>query len=97
MEGRENFNSNCYVSVHFDNTECACEISLALERLLSPLRGHLPGFSFEENIAALSRYCKAVSGTELQAKRGLNQRSPALSSLLRYFSACSCVSSSCSG
>lgn len=87
MEGRGNFSSNCYISVHFDNTECACEICLALEQLLSFLRRHFPGFSFEENIAALSCYHEAVPGTEWQDKRGSNQLSTPLSSLFLYFSA----------
>lgn len=91
------FNSNCSISVHFDNTKCACEISLALELVLSSLRIHFTDFSFEENIAALSCYCKAVPGTEWKAKRGLSQLSTALSSLFLYFSACSCIMSSCTG
>lgn len=52
------------ISVQFDNTKCACEISLPLEQLLSSLRRHFPGFRFEENIAALSCYREAVPGTE---------------------------------
>lgn len=75
MEGRGNFNSNWYISVQFDNTKCACEISLPLKQLLSSPRRHFPGFRFEKNIAALSCYREAAPGTKWQAKRGLNHSS----------------------
>lgn len=42
-------------------------------------------------------YCEAVPGTERQAKKGSNPLSTALSSLLLYFTACSCITSSCTG
>lgn len=64
MEWKGNLNSSGFISVHFDNTKCACEISLLLQQLLSSLRRHFPGFSFERNAAALSYYHEAMPGTD---------------------------------